>query len=1391
MIERRLHDKLEEVASRERRLRLWCAVASGWAGAALLGWAVVVLQRESGWASSLSLPLVGIAGLAAVLFIVFRQGVSSPDWRKLACRIEGRHPELEGRLLTAVQQRPKEGEGYNFLQQRLMSEALRHSQTADWVELIPSSRLRWAQAAHWVALVLFGVTLLNLRTTSGHRLLARTPGAGGVTVTPGDAEVERGSTLVVLARFGGTLPPAVEMVVGETPAALRRISLVKSLADPMFGGSVPEVASNLVYHIEYGSQRTRDFHVKVFEHPRLERADADLAFPDYTGQPLKHIENTRRLSAVEGSRLDLALHLNKPVVSARLVQKDNEAKAISLSVETNRAAARLGDYVFQTNRIYELRLVDAEGRTNKVRSEFVFEVSKNRPPELRLASPRGDLRPSPLEEISFEGTVWDDFGVSAYGIGYAMAGQETKFVELGRSVPGKEKRSFQHLLRLEELGVEPDQLISWFVWADDIGPDGNARRTTGDLYFGEVRPFEEVFREAQGMDGQAQDASSQSGQGGDQPGRLAELQKQIISATWNLQRGQSGSGPKPAPERKARAPRGAGARSSISSRPLTAMRLSWSQFAGQMAPPAAPSARNRSAPASGRASGASGTAGAQSSYVDDAIVVRDSQAQALEQAEAARAEQQDQRAAPLWSAAVKEMQTALARLNEATNSPAALAEALAAEQAAYQAMLKLQEHEFQVARRNRNQRGAGSRNQQMQRQLEQMDLAQSEDRYETQREAQAPQNRQQREQLQVTSRLQDLARRQQDLNDRLKELQTALQEARTEQERAEIQRRLKRLEEEEQQMLADVDELRQRMDRPENQSQMAEQRRQLDQTREDVQRAADAAEQGAASQALSAGTRAQRQLQQLRDDLRKQNSSQFSDELRQMRNEARELAREHEALTRQMEAQAAGQRRALSDSAGHTNLFAQLTREKEQLTNLLDRAAQVSQQAEDSEPLLSRQLYDTARKFTQDTARDVQQSQEQLLERGLLSRNLYEELKDSPEPDGAKLLDLTSDLLRRDALPQAQATSQRAGASIDNFKAGVEHAAQSVIGDDTEALRLAQQELNQLTEQLGREITQAARETARSNQQFQAGGQTSGPGEAGTNGNIAASSNARPEQAASAGQPARSTAQNGERTQEGRDQPGENTSSPDLQSQAGQQAGGQQAGGQQAGGQQAGTAREAQTADSSEPGEPRSGNSSGAPEQSGQAQPRAGQNAGNRGTLRQLAAGGASAGANREASAAGDGGGGGDISGSLGWNLNRFVERDAAPAGPITGDDFVAWSDRLREVEEMVEQPDLRNQVADARERARLQRQAFRRDRQKPDWAVVQLQVMKPLTEVRDRIADELARRESKEALVPLDRDPVPSRYSELVRRYYEELGKNGARPEARTPKSENPTGAE
>jgi len=110
-------------------------------------------------------------------------------------------------------------------------------------------------------------------------------------------------------------------------------------------------------------------------------------------------------------------------------------------------------------------------------------------------------------------------------------------------------------------------------------------------------------------------------------------------------------------------------------------------------------------------------------------------------------------------------------------------------------------------------------------------------------------------------------------------------------------------------------------------------------------------------------------------------------------------------------------------------------------------------------------------------------------------------------------------------------------------------------------------------------------------------------------------------------------------------------------------------------------------------------------------------------------------------------------------------------SGPLTGGDFRRWADGLRDVEEMLNDPQLRAEAARIRDRASAMRAEFKRHSQAPNWDLVRETVSKPLAELRQHLAEELLKQQSKDALVPLDRDPVPPKYSEQVRRYYERLG--------------------
>lgn len=90
----------------------------------------------------------------------------------------------------------------------------------------------------------------------------------------------------------------------------------------------------------------------------------------------------------------------------------------------------------------------------------------------------------------------------------------------------------------------------------------------------------------------------------------------------------------------------------------------------------------------------------------------------------------------------------------------------------------------------------------------------------------------------------------------------------------------------------------------------------------------------------------------------------------------------------------------------------------------------------------------------------------------------------------------------------------------------------------------------------------------------------------------------------------------------------------------------------------------------------------------------------------------------------------------------------------------------------MLTDPTLQAEVTKLREQARSIRAESKRHSQAPEWSLVKTSLYEPMVELQQRLAEEVAKREAKETLVPIDRDPVPARYRDLVRSYNERLGR-------------------
>ncbi|MDB6173061.1 MAG: hypothetical protein JWL59_2372, partial [Chthoniobacteraceae bacterium] len=1037
MITPLLQSALEPAVGRHRLLHqlFWCIVF-------LIGALLTVLACRFLTEWRMPGSLVILLALIAIRLGLWHGNAWQPDYTEIARRIESKHPALHDILLTAVEQRPDPATGtLNFLQLRVLAEAAGLAQKEQWIDAVPRGKL----AGHW-ALLAFAIAGLltagyGFRRPVQRAALFAPETVEGVEITPGDVSLERGHGLVILAKFNpALLPSEAALVIEGANQPAQRINLVKNFEDPVFGGGLPEVNADLTYRIEYAGQTTRDFTVNVFEYPRLDRADATLHFPDYTKLPDKTINDTHRASAVEGSRLDVSFQLNKPVKSAALVTKDGTAIPLHLDAGT----ASLRKFAIRTSQTYELKLVDAEGRTNKVPEQFRIEALANRRPELKFLAPKGDRRVSPLEEIAFKGEAWDDFGLIRYGIAFNVAGTGEKEIELGAATLPDERRALAHLLKLEELGSKPDELVSWFIWAEDIGPDGKSRRTSTDMFFGEVRPFEEIFRAGDGSEEAQNDEQKEGAAGGKQQAatKLAELQKQIIQATWNLKRSEDGN--------------------------TTPEKLS-------------------------------------EKYIKDELVVRDSQSEALTKAGALAKDGEDPKAAALIANVTKEMQAASEHLIKAEKSSAPLPDALSAEQAAYNALLKLAAHEFTVSKQKQSGKGqASQQSQDQQQQLDELEIKDEKQRYETKSEAEPQKNEEQRAELAILNRLKELAQRQQDINERLKEFQNSLEAAKTEPEKEEIKRQLKRLREEEQQMIADLDEAREKMEQSPQQAQLAEERKQLEETRSKAQQASESMKNNEATQALASGTRAAQDLQKMREEFRKKTSGQFNEGMREMRTEARQLAQNQEQIAEKLKPETGKpEQRTLGGDGERDKLASQFEKQQGDLSAITEKMKAMSEQAEAAEPLLAKELYDTLRKTAQSGTGDTLQIAQRLAQRGSTS--------------------------------QAQQFEQKAREEIQELKSGVERAAESVLGDEAEALRQARAELDALSKQLNQELAMGRGPEQPGGQQ--PGGQQPGGQQPG-------------------GQ------------QPGGQQPG--GQQPGGQQPGGQQPGGQQPGGQQPGGQQPG-----------------------------------------------------------------------------------------------------------------------------------------------------------------------------------------------------------------------------
>ena len=178
-----------------------------------------------------------------------------------------------------------------------------------------------------------------------------------------------------------TVPAEASLVVEGLPQG-QPAPMTRSLEDPTFAGRVESVDADLSYRVEFDGRSTETYHVKVFEYSRarahrrqagLSAATRRTRAQDRRGHPPRH---GRR-----GDRADLALPSQQG--RRRRPAGRREGRATTLSPQGN------GGHVYRRPSRSPIPTAIAsssstrDGRRNKLTTEIVVNVTRNRPPSSR------------------------------------------------------------------------------------------------------------------------------------------------------------------------------------------------------------------------------------------------------------------------------------------------------------------------------------------------------------------------------------------------------------------------------------------------------------------------------------------------------------------------------------------------------------------------------------------------------------------------------------------------------------------------------------------------------------------------------------------------------------------------------------------------------------------------------------------------------------------------------------------------------------------------------------------------------------------------------------------------------------------------------------------------
>lgn len=451
----------------------------------------------------------------------------SPSDRRVARFVEERIPELEDRVATAVEFGEQHAETHTPVVECLLADAVARIRELDFERIVSRDTIRRAGIIAGLGAGLLLIVAVTSQTPARRARDAMSfyafPARLNLDVRPGHATVMAGQPLRIHVQIRGGAQILTPMLEIEQRGERRTVTMAPSGKHDEFASGVDAVNESFTYRVSAGPARSSSFDVRVLRPPHVKRVDLSYEYPPAIGLVNRVEEDGGDIYAPPGTTVRLRVLTDKPVVSGEMVMADGQKLPFSA------ASPQVLDGTLKVAQdgSYRIALGDSDGLRNPGDTEYFIRTLEDRPPEVRITRPGGDQEVTRLQEVTIEARAEDDYGIAQFELVYAVRGGREHAVPL-RNGPSGLTATGSYTLYLEDLDVQPGDFVSYYARVRDVGRGKPSTEARSDIFFLEVKPYDEEFVAAQ----------SQASSGQSQPSleELAEAQKNIIVATWKLDR---------------------------------------------------------------------------------------------------------------------------------------------------------------------------------------------------------------------------------------------------------------------------------------------------------------------------------------------------------------------------------------------------------------------------------------------------------------------------------------------------------------------------------------------------------------------------------------------------------------------------------------------------------------------------------------------------------------------------------------------------------------------------------------------------------------------------------------------------------------------------------------